>query len=330
MAEIKESIQKTRNRVKMTYNILRHNLHTVTILVTNRCNGQCKICNLWKKKNHQDISVDIVKGIIRDTNKRTWIELSGGEFLLHPQYDEILQMVSDRNYTLLSNGILADKLIEAVREFNVKDLAISCDGPKDTYKRVRGVDNYDNICRIVDELKDEVNLSLKYCINPLNTREDLIAIQDFCDLHGIGLTVGIYDTPEYYDTTMEKERLYNVEGILSGVFTNKYIKLYNKWFDGNLRLPCYSTRNQCTILPDGSVSMCQGKDVILGNLTEHSLSEIWNSKETVKIQKENTGCNGCWMACHRPVDVGLALTMKSAIPKTILNRFIGEWDWDKI
>lgn len=326
---IKESIELTWNRVRTAYNIWGHNLDTVGIIATSRCNSRCKICNIWMKSN-EDIPVELVKRILSDTPKRTFIELSGGEFLLHPQYEEILQMLPSRNYMLLSNGILADKLIEAVREFKVKNLALSCDGTKNTYRRVRGIDNYDNICRIVTELKDEINLTLNYCINPLNTREDLLAIKKFCESQGIGLTVGIYNTREYFETIMEEERVYNVEDIVSGFFTSNYITLYNKWHDGNLSLPCYSIRAKCTILPDGSVTLCEGKVVIVGNLAEHSLREIWNSKDTKRIQKQHTTCNGCWLVCHRPVDVGFAMIMKNIIPKFVLNRLIGEWDWDEI
>lgn len=284
-----------------------------------------------EKKNPIDISVKLFKDIINDTTRKTYINVTGGEPLLHPKIGEILQFLSKQNrpYTLFSNGILADKLIETCREFNVKNLTLSCDGPKETYKRIRGVDNYDNIVKIVKALKDETNIAIDYTVSPLNTKEDLIKVKDFCDRHRIHLGVGPYDNLDYFDTTMPKQKLYEVNG-LAAYPVNKLIRLYNDWVDGNIRLPCYSVRFSCTILPDGSVLMCQAKKIVLGNLNELSLSKIWNSNKTKEIQHKYKNCNGCWILCQRVYDVGLAIIMARFVPKRILNRVLGNYDWGKI
>jgi MoaA/NifB/PqqE/SkfB family radical SAM enzyme len=255
----------------------------------------------------------------------------GGETLLHPEINEILQLLlkQNRSYTLFSNGILADELIETCREFNVKNLIMSCDGPRETYKRVRGIDNYDNIVRIVNELKDKTNISIDYTANPLNTREDLVKVKDFCDLNGIYLGVGPYDNIDYFDTTMPKQKLYDVEG-LATYPADKFIRLYNDWMYGDIKLPCYSIRFSCAILPDGSVIMCVGKEIVLGNLNEISLSKIWNSNRTKEIQHKYKNCNGCWILCQRSYDVGLAIILRHSLPKKLLNYMLGNYDWGKI
>lgn len=317
--------------IKVADSAIRNKLAWTTVFVTERCNSRCRTCEIWKKKEPIDMPVAIFRDIVSDTTNKVYINVTGGEPLLHPEIGEILQCLSDqkRPYTLFSNGILADKLIGTCREFNVKNLIISCDGPKETYKRVRGMDNYDNIVRIVNELKDEVNIAIDYTVNPLNTREDLVKVKDFCDMHAIYLGVGPYDTPDFFDTIMAKQKLYDVGG-LAAYPVDKFIRLYNDWIDGNIRLPCYSIRFSCAILPDGSVLMCQAKKIVLGNLNELSLSEIWDSNRTKEIQRKYKNCNGCWMLCQRSYDVGLAIIMRHFVPKRILNTAFGNYDWAKI
>lgn len=328
--KIRIPITRINQARKVCYGVIRHNLMWITVFITERCNSKCKTCGIWKKKNPVDISLKLIEDIISDTTKKININITGGEAILHPKIDEILQLLYEQNrtYTLFSNGILADKLIKTCREFNVKNLVISCDGPKETYKRVRGIDNYDNIVKIVNELKDEIKISIDYTVSPLNTREDLVKVKDFCDMNGIYLGVGPYDNIEYFDTTMQKQKLYDVSG-LAAYPVDKLIQLYNDWIDGGIKLPCYSIRFSCAILPDGSVLMCQAKKIILGNLNELSLSEIWDSNSTKEIHRKHKNCNGCWILCQRSYDVGLIAIMVHFLPKKLLNDIIGNYDWDK-
>lgn len=275
--------------------------------------------------------IELFEGIIKDVPNGVHLNITGGETLLHPKINEMLALLSERNksYTLFSNGILAQKLIRLVRDTGVKNLVVSCDGTKETYKGVRGVDNYSNVVRIVDELKDEVNVSIDFTINPLNTREDLIEVKRFCDSRGVHLGVGVYDNPEYFDTTIKKEELYDADGLASFP-ANRYIRLYNSWLSGNLRLPCYSVRFSCVVLPQGDVLLCHGKSVVLGNLEKYPLSRIWQNSKRCGVLRKYKDCNGCWLLCQRSYDVGLAIAMKSFVPKAILNRTVGRYDWDKI
>lgn len=50
--------------------------------------------------------------------KSTTIGLEGGEFILHPEANEIMEWFSKHhpNYTLLSNCLVPQKVIDAVRK----------------------------------------------------------------------------------------------------------------------------------------------------------------------------------------------------------------------
>jgi len=319
--------------LNLLYSIVKGEPFALSIFITERCNSRCKICGIWKKKNPQDMSVELFRRIINDVPKRTSIIITGGEPLLHPRIDDVFTILTKQNraFSLLSNGILADLLIEKVKKFNIKSLTLSCDGPKETYKKVRGVDNYDNIIRILEELSGKLEINLRYTINPLNNIEDLIKVKELADSYGVKLGVSIYDEPKYFDTTLKKRRISDIDPSTFESFPfDKWLKLYNSWLSGNLKLPCYSIRFTCTILPDGKVLMCQAKDVVLGDLNEKSFKQIWHAKETKDVQRKFKNCNECWLQCQRPYDIALCSLMSSLLPKTLLNKVVGKYDWDKL
>ena len=68
--------------------------------------------------------------------KHTVVGLEGGEFLLHPEANAIMEWFKDNhpNYTLLSNCLAPQKVIEAVRLYHPSHLYVSLDGNKETYK----------------------------------------------------------------------------------------------------------------------------------------------------------------------------------------------------
>ena len=76
---------------KVCYSVIRHNLMWISMFITERCNSKCRTCGIWKKKNPVDISLKLIGDIINDTTKKTNINITGGEAILHPKIDEILQ-----------------------------------------------------------------------------------------------------------------------------------------------------------------------------------------------------------------------------------------------
>jgi MoaA/NifB/PqqE/SkfB family radical SAM enzyme len=276
---------------------------SVGIYSTTRCNSKCAICSIWKKPVIQDISIKAIKNILKKDNVGTQYFLSGGEFILHPQYKEILKLFKNKNYILLSNGILSRKLIDTVNDFKIKRVVLSFDGLGETYKRVRGVDNFDNIHSLIHDLIKICTVSLNYTINPLNNKKsDILKAEKFAKEHGVYLALGIYNTPEFFDSVLKETNIPKLP-INKPYPLNRYLSLYNQWRLGNYKIPCLSIRNSCMVLPDGRVSLCQGKNIFLGNLNKFSLQTIWKKSLTKERQNKYRNCNQCWLLCQKPMDI---------------------------
>lgn len=290
-------------------------LKNVVIYTTDRCNSQCKTCGIWNINPKSDISLDSIDQILVKLDKKVSIKLTGGEFLLHPNCEKILEKFNGYRRTLFSNCVLADKLIRVVKKFAIEEISISCDGVGERYRDIRGVDNFRNVEKVVSELENKTNIVVNYTISAFNTKKDLNEVAEFCNRHRVKLIVGGYGQPEYFKAQEEAmNKTYDLSGISfkSGhllcpqFFLEKYVDLYNRWLDGERKVSCFSVRSQAAIYPNGNICLCEAKQVVLGNLKDNNLSGIWNLNSTIRIQDENKACRDCFMICSKPYDMVFA------------------------
>lgn len=173
----------------------RKRLSQLMIYSTTRCQSRCRHCSIYKKPD-KNLSLEDIKSIMlsRCVTPRTTVGLEGGEFILHPQATEIMEWFAHNhpNYTLLSNGLFPERVIEYVSLYQPSHLYLSLDGDRETYQRMRGRDGYDKVMRVVRELKDEVPISLMFCLSPWNSFEDMRFVIDVAKRNGIDIRIGIY------------------------------------------------------------------------------------------------------------------------------------------
>jgi MoaA/NifB/PqqE/SkfB family radical SAM enzyme len=288
------------------------------VYITERCNSRCKTCRIWAKKDPKDMPIWMLERVL---DNEAFIVLQGGEPIIHPDIGTILGLLRKRGvgYQLFSNGILAEKLVGLVEEYGVPNVALSCDGGREAYKRARGVDNFGNIVRLLGELAGRTNLELSFIVSPWNTRGDLLEVARLAKQFGAVFHVDVYDEISYFGTTAPRLReIYRADDAVS--FPNsKCLKLYNRWLKGDIELPCYSVKFSCFITTDGTVYSCGRKLVPLGSLRRRNLREIWDSPKTAEIQDGlSRNCNGCFATCYRNIDVAFA----SVFPKFVLGRLL--------
>ncbi len=300
----------------------------------------------------------------------TSVGLEGGEFLLHPHSDEILRWFhkNHRNFDLFSNCLKPDALIKAVQEYKPRRLYISLDGTRDTYLYMRGKDGYTSVVDVISKLKNTVPVFVMFTLSPYNDLDDLQHVAELCKTHGVFLRVGIYNNIPFFDTidnavstgfvqlknkeqlTFKKVRQVreervsadsqnqpgrlpdgNIPLIIKDFQENyDYVNLYENWARGNLKLKCNSILDSLIILPDGSVPICQNLDLKLGNIHHSTLDEIFNSENSVKLQKHHAqNCNQCWISYHRKYDIALYRNFEKFFGKWATTKMMGYYKWDE-
>ncbi len=328
-----------RNGALYVNNMLRpahKHLSQLMLYATTACQSRCKHCSIWQKK-HQHLSLDDIKKIVgsRCVSRHTTVGLEGGEFLLHPQAGEIMQWFADNhpNYTLLSNALAPQRVIDAVRHYRPRHLYLSLDGDKEAYKTMRGVDGHDRVIEVVEALRDEIGISLMFCLSPWNSFADMEYVIDTALRLGIDVRIGIYGTMAFFDT---KSGLLDIDNFTSQIPRNihktqenhDFVALYDQWRRGNLKLRCQSIMSSLVIHSNGDVPICQNLDVCLGNIHENSLDEIFNGLNSrITQRKYSRNCNNCWINFHRKYDIILLRNFEKLLPKRVIERFYGKYAW---
>ena len=327
------------NGILYLNNILRPHhkrLSQLMIYSTTACQSACKHCNIWQKPV-QHLSLDDIKRIMqsRCITKQTTVGLEGGEFILHPQAAEIMAWFREHhlNYTLLSNCLAPRRVIEAVRLYHPRHLYVSLDGGRETYRRMRGRDGYERVILVVETLKDEVPLSLMFCLSPWNSFDDMAFVIDVAKHYHVDVRIGIYGTMAFFDTTSElltaSDFVYKIPPSIRQTQENfDFVALYDQWRNGKLRLRCQSILSNLVIHSNGDVPLCQNLDVVLGNIHSKSLDDIFNGYQSCQTQCQfSKNCNGCWINFHRKYDIILLRNLERLFPKRFIEKFYGPYQW---
>lgn len=285
----------------------------IQIYTTTLCNSKCKTCHIWHNKvgEARYLSSHVIENIITSFPYADYV-IGGGEFILHPYKDEIMNILCKNgvNYTILSNCINYNRLLRLIDDYSVKNLTISCDGVEhDSIRGVKG--NLQNIKDAITRLyyTDKVpGFKISYTLSKFNEKnidKDMQFFKDmrinkiyFCIAHDMGLlnTSGIINpTKDSLKYIIEKysDMLYDKD--------KDYIARYLV----NQRRECESPSNVHTIYANGDVVYCQSykSDVIIGNVYKKSLYNILlENKDLIDDSKKCPYSDKCTLLCQRRYD----------------------------
>lgn len=309
-------------------------LSQLMIYATTRCQSHCRHCNIWQKP-HADLPLAVIKELMasRCVTRETTVGLEGGEFVLHPEAEAILRFFADThpNFTLLTNGLAAERVIDFSMRYKPRRVYVSLDGDRDTYRVMRGCDGYYRAIRVVRALKDHIPVSLMFCLSPWNSFRDMEFVVRLAQRLDVDVRIGIYGEMAFFDTTralLSPDGFANIPPCVRETTENvDFVMLYDEWRRGTLRLRCHSILNQLVIHTNGDVPLCQNLAVKLGNIYRQSLDEIFNGAESCRRQCRYTRCNACWINFHRKFDIIMLRTLERLLPKRLIERVYGPYQW---
>lgn len=200
----------------MKYDIDR--LLSANIILTNNCNSQCVSCDYWKQKitNLEVKSIEKFFGILKKYNNES-IVLTGGEPSLHPNFYEIVRMAKE-DYgfiTILStNGSTLNKIFSHVCDL-IDSYCISFDGyNREQYYAIRGIDNYDNIIRNIEVIK-EYNENIQVWLGTLIQKKNFADIEKVYNTAKKTSANGMFfNVPEVKSGCFGRENNYDMNGEL--------------------------------------------------------------------------------------------------------------------
>lgn len=211
-----------------------------------------------------------------------------GEPLLHPEIAQMVKTVVDGEVSdvvdIVTNGsVLNTELSKNLLASGLGKLRISLQGlDSDTYQKVSGVnldfEEFKNNIREFREIRDKGNYNTKIYIKILDSvlgnysEEDFYAMfSPMCDYIAVEHLIPLINEIPYEDIFQKREFDTNVKG-------NKHEEMkVCPW-------PFYSMM----INPDGDVLPCCNyyKPIVLGNIKEESVVNIWQSQRLKNFQKQ--------------------------------------------
>jgi len=334
----------------------------ITLMLNNICYTDCIYCYADRRNKMQtSLSIKRIKELI-DEAKNIQVrsfELAGGEIFLYPKWEEILKYLKKKQLELpyISTKLpISTDIVEKLHNLKLDIIQISLDTLiENNLKTVINVkSNY------IDKIKNTIFTLEKYGINIIihtiltkynSNIEDIESIFNFL-LTVKNINIWRIDLAEH---TMykEKESFNNFKIAESQkIPLLKYfekIKKQSKFeIEYNLNIETYTldkinkisnfkNRNLCSgnlsymyILPDGNVTICEElywqPNFILGNVSQNSIKEVWNSKKANKLfylKQENIPKDSY---CHTCKEFNECRSYKHVCWKEVIRKYgIEKW-----
>ena len=280
--------------------------------ITNNCNSRCIMCNFWKNKSKNELSVDEIKKMFSSKIFRNLISIAitGGEPLIRPDIEEVIQAIYDTTGikpSISTNGFTPLRLkdiLEAKHKI-IDGVGLSLDGLKETHEKVRGIkDGFEKVNEsllIIKSfgLKASVNMTLfdanykdlyETWLQYKNENFSYKVAQLSGSYYGDNTNLSLGVTKEIKDEILRQMEKIGDDGNLYNVFLGDWIK-------NNTRpLPCYAGQYEIYIDAWGNIFPCIHKPQF-GNIREEPLEKIWHSEKADSLRKVYRACQDCYERC---------------------------------
>lgn len=308
----------------------------VTVLLTDACAARCVMCDIWKLKAEDELTVDEWKPILDDL--RGWLGpfflvISGGEpfqmpgifdFLGHCRRIGIKTKMSS-NGMYLGNQRYREQVLELGPDF----LSLSVDHhDRAVHDYLRGVPLWDRCAEAIQWLRtasDDIVLGVATVIME-ETYRDLVATAEWALDLGVDrvLFQPLYPTfatdegmdPQWFERNphwpqdpdavhAELERVKALKQSGRPVWNpDQHLVALQHYFRDPWSHPrpdeCMVRYNAYNIDPKGNVSFCYTVDDRAGNLREQTAREIWESSVAQSVRDKMKPCKApCLLNCYR-------------------------------
>jgi MoaA/NifB/PqqE/SkfB family radical SAM enzyme len=298
--------------------------YKLTYCVTRRCDSRCTFCSIWKQKSEDELALDEIRQFAEATPSLSWVDFTGGEPTLRPDFVEIIAAFLEHCPGLIfvhfpTNGLRTDHVthvcskVVALRPPRFV-VSVSLDGPPELNDLLRGVEGgfaraaqtYARL-RSMKGVDAYVGMTL-HAQNVDVVEETVAAIRKTVPDFGYGdLHVNLaHVSPHYYGNADGGDTQPDTSGgeIASALrdimkkrgwraspfkmVERRFQKLALRYLaTGKCPRDCAALMASCFLGEEGTVYPCSIWDKPLGNIrdTEYSLQPLVKSDEAARLRK---------------------------------------------
>lgn len=300
---------------------------------TFRCDCRCAFCGIWRREA-AELPASVLVDALAQLPRLAWVDLTGGELFLRPDYLELCEGLAHRLPTLAlfhfptagQHGDAAVALARSMRDRGIRTVVtVSVDGPAALHDRLRGLPGaWDAAVETFLRLRAEprVDVYLGTTLIPANVaiypQEVVAAVRVRCPEvapHEFHVNVmqrsehyfdnDIQELPEATEVRAALVRTRRFRGLPRSPFALlewAFQKLAEKAAAGSTTPLCQALNASFYLAPDGIVQPCHIWDRPLGKIgpDQPNLVECLNSEAARNAREaiDERRCRVCWTPCE--------------------------------
>ncbi|MBL7073643.1 radical SAM protein [candidate division KSB1 bacterium] len=304
------------------------NIVQASLIVTNRCNARCQMCEIWKYPTEPSEEID--PKYYEKLPPGLRINVTGGEPMIRSDIEETFKILYPKAYLLelSTNGYFTDRIVHLAEKYPNILIRVSVEGLSALNDKLRGIPNgFDHALRTILELKKTKckNIGFSVVISPQNV-SDLLHLYELCCYLGIELGNSVMHNSWYFhkmdNPIAGDERTWRMENEFIKAhlrssrrgIKNKLKDYARAYFNMSIskrlrgdppgyRPPCGAGTDFFFVDPWGNVSPCNGSDDewIMGNLKDNSFENIMNSEKAKEAMEKVRNCKKecCFVVTER-------------------------------
>lgn len=299
--------------------------------ITERCNLRCTHCYQESQAppelTHNEYLAILEKfcSFIRSCRQRSagrpfraHVTVTGGEPFVRDDFMPLLEKLSGNrdlfSFAILTNGtLLSPAVVKSLKKLQPRFVQVSIDGTQDAHDRIRGGGNYE---KAVASLRDLVGAGIPSYISFTAHRDNY---RDFSTVARLGNKLGV--------TRIWADRMVPcgsgsslAENVLTPDETREFIGIMEResrssWFrysrvklhrslqftaTGATPYRCSAGDTLVTVLANGDVCPCRRMPIVVGNMLEHSLEDLYQDSKIFRNLRDrgrvSKGCEKCFYA----------------------------------
>lgn len=279
-------------------------IKSLNLMVTNKCNGACNMCNIWKDKEFCELDLNDLISFLKNPrlSEVEDLSISGGEPVLKSDIDKFSkELISSlpklKMFFVNTNGLMPERTVELAKTMVSeakkvnKDLviyfSISIEGPKEIHEKIRGR-SYDQSIKAISLLKELISDEFKLALSMTIQRDNFKYIKKTNELakslgcnfsfRFVDFSDNYYNNSEKNDITLTKKEASRTLEELTGEFKeDKFFQiLYKSVCEGkddvmigeSGELVCEAGELFIFIKNNGNVYPCIYSEQLIGNLKD--------------------------------------------------------------
>ena len=292
--------------------------------LSENCNLKCLHCY---QENHKPIQLKYekleeiynqYKELLKKLDMPGHINITGGEPLCNPYFFKILDLIKQDSdlisFSVLSNGtLITEEIAKKIKSYNPYYVQVSLEGGKKTNDYIRGKGTYKKIAKGIKNLRKQgIFTSISFTTTKLNYKEfpkvvkyarkykvNNVWSDRYIPLGGSedkDLCMNYEQTRKHLEIMGETRRKLKEKSQKHNNHNITTISMYRALqfqMTNDFAYGCTAGDTLLTVMENGDLVPCRRMPIVVGNLFEDTMLNLYMNNETLKELRENKVPDDC-------------------------------------